>query len=100
MRAFTIHTKHFTLLHLTSTSQYLQWPARSTLYQAPPNPASKITALLRRVLSTHRAGRARLGVYVVAQGLRLLLHGAQPSRGRFRHQRVHYTRKKRRHLLV
>ena len=100
IRAFTTHMKDFTPLLLTSISQSLLWPARSALYQAPLKLSSKVTALLHRVQSTRPAGRARLGVYVVARGLHLLLHGAQSSLGRFRHQRAHYTRKKHRHHVA
>lgn len=85
--------KDFIRLRLTSTSQSLLWPARSTLYQAPPKLSSKVTAL-HRVQSARPAGRARPGAYVVLRGLRLLRRGAQPSLGRIRHQRAHYTRKK------
>ena len=85
IRAFTIHTKGFTLPHLTSTSQCLLWPARSTLYQAPPKRLLKAIALQDRVQAVRPVGRVLLGAYVVAQGLGQVIHGIQPSLDRFRH---------------
>lgn len=96
IRAFTIHTKAFTLPHLTSTSQSLLWPARSTLYQAPKL-SSRVTAP-PRAQSARRAGRVRPGVHAALRGLYPLLLGAQCSLGRCHLRRVPCTRKKgRRH---
>ena len=86
--------KDFTLPHPTSTSQCLLWPARSTLYQAPPRGLLKVTALQDRVQAVRPVGLVLLGVYVVARGLGLLLNGIQSFLDRFLHQRAHCTRKK------
>lgn len=94
IRAFTIHTKDFTLPRPTSISQCLLWAAGSTLYQAPPRRLLKVTALQDRVQVARPVGRVLLGVYVAALDLGLFLHGIQSSLDRILHQKAYCTRKK------